>query len=195
MLKNSYTKIKIESTDTDFSYKLDNDILTIKFQGTVSLKDWSFNFMVWKKPYKNMKHIWFAHAGFVKKFKSTESYIKEIINEAIQLNVKEIFIKGHSQGGAIATLCHEYIWFNYPEQRKILTTIVEGSPKVIGLFSSLKIKERFENLTRIEQFWDIIIRVPFLLYRHVGKKIRVGNKWYQPTFRFIYTHLNYRQFR
>lgn len=193
--KNDYTKEL--TTDTDYKYKMVNDVLYIAFQGSISFKDWVYNFKFFKKPYKNMKQIWFAHKGYIKKYKSVESkIINLIINIKLQMQLSKIIISGHSQGGALAILCHESIWFKFPEYRDKLQTITFGSPRVIGLVSSLKIKERFKNVIRYEQFWDIVIRIPFsfLLYKHIGKRKRIGNRWYQPNFKFLYTHMHYKKY-
>jgi len=183
-----------DKTDTEYKYTIIDDVLYISFQGSLSFKDWLYNLMIWKKPYKGMKTVWFAHAGFVKKWKAIQTDIFTIIDRVVDFGeINKIIISGHSQGAGIATLATEAIWFNYPDLRERIETVLFGSPRAVGFWNFLIIKERFKNVIRYEQFWDIIPRIPFVLlgYKHIGKRIRIGNPWYKPTLRFTYNHIHY----
>ena len=57
----------------------------------------------------NMKIKWRCHRGFLRVWKTIKPYIEQIDFS----KAKKIVVVGYSHGAAIATLCHEYIWFNY----------------------------------------------------------------------------------
>jgi len=180
---------KDDGTDTQYKYEVINSVLYIAFQGSDSKLDWWQNFSFWKKPYKRMKKIWFAHAGFLKKWKSVE---KAIANAIIDEAFNRVVIFGFSQGAGIATLCHEWIWFTYPALRDKLSTIVCGSPRVIGTFS--KISERFDNLNRFSIVKDIVTKVPFfwMFYKHVGSNNRFKGNY--PFYCIVKNHMAYYEY-
>jgi predicted lipase len=175
-------------TDTQWKHKVEEDILYICFQGSISRLDWIQNFMFWKKPYRNMKKIWFAHAGFVKKWKAIEKSVQEVIEEN-RISIKKIVGFGFSQGAALNVLFHEWVVFNYPDIS--INSISVGCPRVIGFFG--EVDERFKSFERYSIKTDIVTHAPFawLGYRHVGK-----NTSFKSNYRFwkIYkNHLSYEE--
>jgi hypothetical protein len=130
------------------------DKLYVYFDGTEpKAKAWLLNFMFLKKPYKNMEEVWFVHAGFLSRWEGVKEEFKKLITD----EVKEIFIEGLSQGGAIAVLAHEYVWFRFPRLRESLRTNTYGSPRCLGLWGICRIKERFNTLARIKNRGDLYL--------------------------------------
>ena len=117
---------------------------------------------------------WYCHRGFLKVWKSIEPEIEYALRD---YTIENVVIAGYSHGGAIATLCHEYVWFNKPELRNKLHTYVFGSPRVYwGWFMNREIKRRWENLHIIRNGKDIVTYLPPALFgfRHVNKVIKLN---------------------
>jgi len=177
-----------ESTDTQWKYYIAKDTLYIAFQGSISKLDWLQNFSFWTKPYRKQSFRWYAHAGFVKKWKSVEDDVLQVIRGN---GVKEVVVFGFSQGAALATLCHESIWYNFPEYRSTLKTYTYGSPRVVWFWNKRRLKKRFETLRRFAIDRDLVPKVPpcALGYRHVGDEEKL--KGVHPFWKIEKNHLSY----
>jgi len=160
--------------DTQYLIKETDDDYIIAFYGSNSDADWKNNFNFFKKPYKNMQVPFHVHRGFLKAWKLINDYFITAVKD---IN-KPITIVGHSYGGAIATLCMEDIWFNYPEKRADLKLVTFGAPRVIGWYNYKKIKERWANSTMYSNTFDLVSHVPFFLmgFIHVKKRTVVGKQ-------------------
>jgi predicted lipase len=158
--------------DTQYLIHETEDEYIIAFYGSNSDADWKNNFNFFKKPYKNMQVPFHVHRGFLKAWKLINDYFITAVKDVS----KPITIVGHSYGGAIATLCMEDIWFNYPEKRVDLKLVTFGAPRVIGWYNYRKIEERWANATLYSNTFDSVSHVPFFLmgFRHVKKLTVVG---------------------
>ena len=168
MLKDFFREItsgRWVTTGLDVQWRLRNGVLS--FQQTVSKVDWFHNFAVWIAPYKNMPVKWYAHAGFVKMWKSAEDEILKACNKE-----PPTIIAGFSQGAALATLAHESIGYKLGIKP---TTLCFGGPKVLWMPPKI-IQERFNGLVRYEMHGDPVPYLPPWLfgYRHVGKVNMLG---------------------
>lgn len=177
-----------EKTCTQWKAEEIDGVLYIAFQGSVSRLDWLQNFSFWKKPYKRMWKIWFAHAGFVKKWRAVENDILEKVKD-----VDKIIVTGFSQGGAVAQLCHESIRFHYPDID--CSCVAFGAPRVFSVIGLWDIRKRLDGIQLIERHHDIVCKVPpvWMLYRKAVKPVRI-DKWWPLSFRFVKTHMGYRDF-
>lgn len=176
------------TTDTQWKHETVGGVLYIAFQGSVSRLDWLQNIMFWKKPYKRMKKVWFAHAGFVKKWKAVEDDVL-IAAEGTD----KIMVSGFSQGAAIAQLCFESIRFHFPDKKS--SCLVYASPLVFGMVSSRNVMDRIEDIQLIERHHDLICKMPprWMLYRKAGVP-KMVDKWWPVSFRFKKTHMGYKNF-
>lgn len=174
--------------DTQFSIIDNEDEFIIVFYGSNSDADWRNNFNFFKKPYKNMEVPFHVHRGFLKAWKLINDHFLALVKDVD----KPITIIGHSYGAAIATLCMEDIWFNYPEKRVDLKLITFGAPRVIGWYNYRKIKERWSNTINYCNRIDIVTNVPFFLmgFVHVKKKTYI-NRDKSPIqfFKFVNNHM------
>lgn len=185
--------------DTEYKWGIDeHNNLMVTFKGSSQFKtkgnriaiDWRQNIDFIAKPYRKMKSTWFAHRGFKNKWKVIEDEVLELVTTH---KPKGILLTGFSQGAAIAGLAHESMWYNFPEYRYEMDTKVFGCPRFVWFWNKWKVNDRWKNFTRIENGWDLVTKVPFILlgYIHVGNKIRIGRKWWQVSFRFKHNHLHY----
>ena len=178
-----------ESTDTQYRITETDDLITIDFQGSCSGLDWLQNFSFWKKPYKNMPKVFFVHAGFLKKYKAVRDVIHGVCRKSPG---KDVMIRGYSQGAALAQLCYEDIWFNFPAS--MAKGIGFGTPRVFGIWNFRALNDRLEKFLRVENGNDIVCHLPpwLFLYKHYGTKKHVGSKrhWWKYS---IKDHLTYEE--
>jgi len=158
------------STSTEWGWKCENDMLYLNFMGSSNFKDstgklaqdWKQNFDFLQTPYRGMKDKFRVHRGFLKKWKS----IQEAVLAKVTPNIEHIVVTGFSQGAALALLCHEALWFNFPHLRFNVLTYAFGCPRV---FSWRTPKQRFLGVTHIQYRGDMITGLPFWLfgYKHI----------------------------
>ena len=168
--------------EVELSMGIENRVLYIAFLGSVSKMDWVHNFMFWKKPYKQMKDVFFVHAGFLKIYQ----IVRDDINEYIQHHLSDfdtVYISGHSLGGAIATLCNEDLSFLREQspllwQHKVTKCVTTGAPRVFATLFNRVPKGRCDTMLRVVCRSDGVPSLPFAFmgYKHVGQKFHAGKK-------------------
>lgn len=133
---------------------------------------WISDFDVGKRaiPYRwNKRKIIKAHDGFLNSY--TEIRAKAV---DIYKNAQEIYITGHSRGGALSTLCAFDL--AHKGNKKIHVTTF-GAPRSLGLFGMMAFKRlKSINYKRYEEKSDLVPKLPpfWLNYFHVGKKEAIG---------------------
>lgn len=173
-LSASYTHVE---HDGDFAIQRQGNTLFLLLEWSDGGADWSNNFKFFAKPYKHMNSKWLCHRGFLRVWKSIESYIKE---DLMDPTVEKIIIIGYSHGAAVAGLAHEYVWFNRPDLRENgLITFAFGAPRFYwGFKVKKKLKERWATFYPIRNIDDIVTHVPPVVFgfRHVNDLIVIGEK-------------------
>lgn len=158
----------------NYAVKREGRTLYIFFEDSDGKTDWKRNLDFPVKAYKRMqKTAWYAHRGFLRAWKEVEpALFADISDEKIQ----KIVVAGYSHGGAIALLCHEYIWFHRPDLRGNLEGYGFGCPRVI--WKAGKSKQRWKNFCVIRNLDDLITHLPpaFLGFRHVGSLLKIGKR-------------------
>lgn len=160
--------IRVEQ-DGDYAIHRDGDTLYLFFQWSNGTSDWKNNFDFPAVPYKDMGVKWRCHRGFLRVWKSIEPYIKESV---LDKTVAKVVIIGYSHGAAIATLAHEYVWYNRPDLRDSMEGYGIGCPKCYWGFSVKKsLRERWANFHPIRNENDIVTYVPPMPFGfvHVNK--------------------------
>lgn len=159
----------------DYAIKQIGTKLYLYFEWSDGATDWKNNFDFPAKPYKDMGTTWFCHRGFLKVWKSIEPYVKSAI---MKPTVKSVTVVGYSHGAAIATLCHEYVWFNRPDLREKLDGYGFGAPKVFWGYMNEELKERWANFHPVRNLNDLVTCMPPALFgfRHVNDVIKIGKK-------------------
>lgn len=144
-----------------------SDKITVAFRGTESMKDKMYDLNATKTKLSNNIYV---HEGFYNQLLNSKIY-KRFHNNLMLLisehNDCEIYITGHSLGGALATL-FGYILAN--EINKKINIISFASPRV-GNYSFKRAFEKKSNLKhiRIVVSNDPIPYFPLINYYHVGK--------------------------
>ena len=164
--------------EVDYKFLEEEETLYIFFEPSDGNIDWKVNFSYWRKPYKKMETSYRVHGGFLESWKLIEdavgAKVMEMDNDRC-FKWRKVIIAGYSHGGALAALCHEYVWFNRPDLRlQGLTGISFDGPRVYaGLWIKKELKRRWRNFYVIRNQDDIVTHLPPVLFffRHVGRKI------------------------
>jgi hypothetical protein len=154
--------------------KIIGDTTYIICKETKGKYDWIKNLKFWKKPYRNMKETFFVHAGFSEDYSAVKD---KLITWMYKYNPPKnaIVITGYSQGGAVAQLAYEDLWFHKLE---VFECVAFASPRVFSFWNKKVLKKRMPNLVLIENGQDVVTRVPFKVmgYSHLVKAIHIGAK-------------------
>ena len=155
----------------DYAVKREGETLKLFFEWSDGKEDWKNNFNFPAKPYKRMEHLWFCHRGFLKVWKSIETYITPYINDP---TVSKIQIVGYSHGAAIALLCYEYCIYNRPDVE--IQGVGFGCPRVFWGRVPKSVKERFKNFKVVRNGNDIVTHVPPKIFgfRHISELVEIG---------------------
>lgn len=174
--------IHIDKTSADYYVELIDDVLYIYLESSSGIYDWESNLNFPAIPYRRMgKSLWFCHRGFLRVWRSIEERISSVIVDKI---IKKIITVGYSHGGALATLCHEYVWFNRRDLKDLIEGYAFGAPRVLWGIPIKAVSERWKNFSVIRNANDIVTFLPPKIfgYYHVGNMIEIGDaKSYSPT--------------
>ena len=153
--------------------------INVIFRGSESLQDWYYDLNIFKRklddkyqPTENKDvHV---HYGFFKQLTINGSYdtiLETLISTLNDNHDYNIFISGHSLGGALCTLFGYLLSFEIPNH---ITIVSFASPR-IGNSDWKHAFNHKSNLThfRVTNHRDIVTAAPMFNYKHVGHCIRV----------------------
>lgn len=172
-LHTTYTHVQ---NSADFATKRVGSTLYVYFAASDGREDWINNLRFPAKAYKRSGNkTWYAHRGFLKVWKTVEDFIAADIADE---TVKKIVISGYSHGGAIALLCHEYVWYNRPDLIESTEGYGFGCPRVVFGRISKDISSRWENFTVVRNIDDIVTHLPPAAFgfSHVGVMLEIGQR-------------------
>jgi hypothetical protein len=136
-----------------------NGHAVILFRGTESLADWLTNGNLMTSSTASGLSV---HDGFHKAFKSMQIKISTLLGSL--KNIHTIHCVGHSLGGALATLCADWL----KEQKKTAYLYTFGSPRT-GLrpFAKNLTTKMNGNIHRVYHRTDPVSVIPIWPYAHV----------------------------
>lgn len=147
----------------------DTEIMLIVFTGTDEFIDAWRDIRIKKKiyPYGNPNSDIKVYDGVMSHYFLVRSIIQSKVRE---LRPKEIWITGHSLGGATATVCAIDLQFHFDPR---ISCITFGSPKVGNKEFAESYNKRIPNHYRVVNNGDIVEHLPrwWMGYRHVGMKL------------------------
>ncbi len=146
----------------------------ILFRGTQYLADWLTNLNISVSSSASGEPV---HDGFNKAFKSMKPALQEFMNLVVTKNVHTIHCVGHSLGGALATICGDWIRKAYRKKPYIYTF---GSPRV-GLYtfaSNCTSNVGADRIFRAYHKTDIVPCIPIWPYIHTPVS---GRDYYLPS--------------
>lgn len=138
--------------------------------------DWRNNLDFPTVPYRPTDGVaWRAHRGFVRVWKTVEDYLAPYVADP---TLESVVTVGYSHGGALATLCHEYIWYHRPDLRDRIEGYGFGAPRVVWGLYGQDFLSRWERFTVVRNLDDIVTHLPprALGYTHVGRMLAIGEK-------------------
>ncbi len=169
----SYSRV---GDSVDYALRKNGDALYIFFEDSDGSTDWKNNLDFPAKAYKRMERtVWFAHRGFLNAWKQVEPIVaKALQNESCE----KVVIAGYSHGAALAFLCHEYVWFHYPDLRERIEGYGFGCPRVFWGCPTRALRRRWERFTVIRNENDVVTHLPpaFLGFRHMGTLLKIGKR-------------------
>lgn len=159
----------------DYAIEREGDTLFLLFQWSRGKEDWKTNFNFPVKPYSDMGVKWKCHRGFLKVWKSIKPFLVEAVHDS---TIKNVVVVGYSHGAAIATLAHEYVWFERPDLRDNLVGYGFGCPRCYWGIMKKELKQRWANFHPVRNMDDIVTHLPPVLFgfRHVNKVIKLGKR-------------------
>ena len=166
----------------DYAIEREGNTVYLLFQWSNGDEDWKNNFDFATKPYKDMGIPWKCHRGFLRVWKSIEPYIADTV---MDMSVKHFVLVGYSHGSAIATLAHEYVWFNRPDLRPESSgnyLSIEGygfgCPRVFFGHMQKELRQRWLTFFPIRNLNDIVTHLPPVIfgYRDVSSVMKIGEK-------------------
>ncbi|WP_196140810.1 lipase family protein [Aliikangiella sp. G2MR2-5] len=146
----------------------------IMFRGTQYLADWLTNLNISVSRTRSGQPV---HDGFNTAFKSMLPHIKAFVSMAVSKRVTRFHCIGHSLGGALATICGEWIKSAHGMKPYIYTF---GSPRV-GLYDfsnycTTRISD--SNIFRAYHRTDVVPMIPPWPYVHTPVR---GQDYYIPS--------------
>lgn len=158
-------KFTYNNRNNNFIIIQKNKTLDICFRGTKNFNDILTNINI--IPKKFLKNDILIHKGFLYKYLSMRDKVINKTNELIIKNgIEEIFISGHSSGGAIANIASLDLYYLHPHLR--INTITFGSPRVANKAFVNEYNKHISNSLRIVNRNDLIQHLPLpIIYQHI----------------------------
>lgn len=169
-------KIYEEEKSADIIVNSEKQYICVVFRGSREAVDWRRNCQFCKHKINGDVAI---HTGFCKQLFANNLFV-HVYSRLWTLLEKhptyELFVTGHSSGGAIATL------FGYliaPELGERKIQIVSFASPRIGNFAFKRDFNKRTNLKhwRITNQHDCIPKIPYFGFHHVGEKIHVKRRY------------------
>lgn len=112
-----------------------------------------------------------VHRGFADAYLSVAQPLVARVRALLKKKARPVYLTGHSLGGALATICSMDLWAQLPLSRHEISVTTFGSPKV-GNFAFQRTYDAVLPMHwRIMLSADLIVTLPKVFYRHVGKKV------------------------
>lgn len=157
-----------------FALQREGKLLYVLFEKSNGRADWksNLNFLPQKTDEPN---AFCCHRGFLKVWESILPYIEKELSDK---SIEKIIIIGYSHGGAIAALCHEYLYTERSDIQNNIFSYGFGAPRV---YYGVKVLdyERWKNYTVVRNGNDLVTYLPpkFLFYRDLGTIIEIGKEF------------------
>lgn len=157
--------------------------MNVIFRGSESKSDWYYDLKIFKhqlpEKYQNDRNDIYVHLGFWEQLMNNGSYdqILKLVKEGLaEHSDYELFITGHSLGGALCTL------FGYLLSHELLNkvTVVSFASPRVGNETWKIAYDTKQNLIhyRVTNNRDVVTAAPMWGYKHTGHNIRLFQDTY-----------------
>jgi len=152
-----------------------SNTLIIAFRGTEFFKDWVDDFDFVPAPYAPVPGRGTVHQGFQLVYYAIRANLRTIVAKFAN-NCRELFITGHSLGGALCALAAPDL-LNDIASSLSPTVYTWAEPRVghsdFGAFYNARINVSY----RIANIWDVVPHLPPVLaaYEHEGKCVTINS--------------------
>ncbi|MCU8491613.1 lipase family protein [Vibrio vulnificus] len=146
------------------------DELVVSIRGTQNANDWITNFNI---GYKGAPNGSIAHAGFINSFNSIKNQLKQHLSK--NRTPKKIHCVGHSLGGALASLCADWLKSEYSYRVNLYTF---GAPRVGLEQYAIKSGNRADKIFRCTHGGDPVPMIPLWPFVHApyqGQEYRLDS--------------------
>jgi len=145
---------------------MSKDRTVVAFRGTESnkLEDWVTDFRRWKQPVTTSPTFGRIHSGFEIAFTDIWSPVLA----SFFVSSRPVYLTGHSLGGALATRAVVEILTNGGSVNGMYTF---GQPRVGNRKFAREFDKRFKHAYRFVHNNDIVARLPWLNYWHIGRLV------------------------
>jgi len=155
-----------ESKPEYFGFLIESDrAAVLSFRGTGSAMDWVSDFISQQVSFRPGKPQCLSHKGFTDIYSSCREDIRSLVQASDP--DKQLFITGHSLGGALATLAAFDMALN-DEREPIVYTF--GAPRVGDPKFARAYNRTVKQHWRIQNEYDIVPHLPPLVYRQPKTK-------------------------
>lgn len=159
--------------------------IILVFRGSDELKDWLKNILFCKKQMPKIDENIYIHVGFYRCLFYNKLYnrlVAEINNLYLHNKDYDLYITGHSLGGALATLFGYFLSYNNTfnnnkNNNGNINVVSFASPRL----GNKKWVNDFNNRKNIKHIrivnnHDIVTSIPYVNYFHCGNKLVLKNK-------------------
>lgn len=175
-----------EKTDTQGAVLIDRAAqkIFIVFRGTSSKQDMLTDIDFIQDKTKIKDEDCRIHNGFLSAYDSIK--LKLCCLPFEKWDDYQIFICGHSLGGALATVCAAYLPTTSP-----IFLITFGSPRVGDKRFVNIVNKKVKQYYRFIHGYDIVTTIPKINYKHAGTEIRLDDKGNEISYFNVFKRIVY----
>lgn len=131
--------------------------VAVSFRGTQTLEDWLADLDFVALPYSSVKDAGNVHMGFQLVYNAVRGSVAQLVRQALAAGCQNIWVTGHSLGGALALLCAPDLVFN----------VNKGIVPRLYTFAGPRVAQNDALAPGFQQFFDATIPLCY----------RVANRW------------------
>lgn len=151
----------------------DGDRLFLLFEHSNGMTDWLNNLDFHAVPYRDMNPVWQCHGGFLRAWRGAKPAVEAALSGQA---CRSVAVIGYSHGAALAVLCHEWVWYRYPQLRERLHGFGFGCPRVLYGCAPPAVAARWRSFFVVRNEDDLVTHLPprLLGYCHAGNLVTIG---------------------
>jgi len=180
IVKSNCVRMLTKTVENDYAFcSVESDRLVFVFAGSDDIKDWVNDFKRGNNDWIKHNHI---HKGFYFSYEPFKKWVTTIVAQHFN---KDIYVTGHSRGGALALLCA----YNLGLREHKVSCITFGAPKVFKKRKKFNLLSIYNTNVIIKR--DKVPRLPYS-FKRTGKTVVLKSRWfYYLPMGWVKAHLDY----